>query len=186
MCVHLLIISNIRHAWVMIYSSSRSYATEGNHLSYYNAKPIHLDLRPSALLVWVISLACMLFCFVLLLLPIHTGFKLVLMAVIVASSVYFMRHHARLSLMKSIVSLNVNIETGLQLNFIDGTRREAQVLGHSFVAPYLTVLNMRTLDDGKCISLILLPDNTEPDSFRHLRVWLRWGREAIPDAADLS
>lgn len=178
--------SNMRHAWVMIHSRSMSYATGENHLSYYSAKPIHLDLRPSASLAWTIGLACALCCIVLLLLPIHAGLKVLLMAVIVASSVYFIRRHARLSLMKSIVGLNFNAETGLQLDFNDGTRQEAKVLEHSFVAPYLTVLNMQTLEDGKCISLILVPDNVEPDSFRQLRVWLRWGREALADTAGLS
>lgn len=123
---------------------------------------------------------------VLLFLPVHAGFKFLFISVIAVTSVYFIRRHAWLSLAKSITHLSFNSDSGLHLAFNDGTRLEAKVLEHSFVAAYLTVLNMQALESGKRISIILLPDNTEPGSFRQLRVWLRWGREPLRGAGDLS
>jgi hypothetical protein len=68
-------------------------------------------------------------------------------------------------------------ESGLLVRQRDVQECQALVQADSFVAAWLTVLNLRSVEDGKRYTLLLLPDNVAADSFRQLRVWLRWGRE---------
>jgi len=146
-------------------------------LSYYSAKPIQLELAPSVNLVWIIVLASLMACLVLLFLPLPMALKVLSVALIVALAVYYIRHHGTLTLTKSIVRLTLNPESGLHVMDRAGRTHQVAVLASSFVAPYLTVLNLQASENGRRFSLILLPDNIEPDGFRQLRVWLRWGRE---------
>jgi toxin CptA len=53
-------------------------------------------------------------------------------------------------------------------------------LGSSFVAPYLTVLELKPLGAGglwqrfRTRSVVILPDGIDAEEFRQLRVLLRW------------
>jgi toxin CptA len=67
-----------------------------------------------------------------------------------------------------------------------GEWHEAEILDSSFVAPWLTVLNLKQLQSGLIRHVLIVPDNVDPEAFRHLRVWLRWGlpaRATSPDRA---
>lgn len=148
-------------------------------MPYYSVKPIHLSLHPSKLLAWIIGLASLLGCIILVFFPIHPGIKIPAILLIIASAVYSIRRYALVASAQSITHVSLNHESKLQLTLKDDTKFEAEVLDSSFIAAYLTVLNMKILDmqSGRRINLILLSDNVETDSFRQLRVWLRWGRE---------
>ncbi len=154
-------------------------------MSYYSVKPIHLNLKPSPLLAWLIGLANAICCLIVLFLPIHIGFKLLVVPVLVAMAIYSIRRYAMLALDKSINRMSLTHESKLQLISRNGARQEAKVLESTFVAAYLTVLNAEDMETGKRIHIILMPDNVEPDSFRQLRVWLRWGRESVVEADGL-
>jgi len=56
----------------------------------------------------------------------------------------------------------------------DGRRHEAALLGTSFVAPYLTVLNLKPTDSRAARHAVILPDNVDAECFRKLRVLLKW------------
>ena len=49
------------------------------------------------------------------------------------------------------------------------------VLPGSFVAPWLTIVRWRPPGRRFSRSLVILPDMLDPESFRRLRVILRWG-----------
>ena len=51
---------------------------------------------------------------------------------------------------------------------------EFEVLGTTYVTPYLTVLNLRRPGERRTRHVTLLPDSLHADDFRKLRVWLRW------------
>jgi toxin CptA len=51
---------------------------------------------------------------------------------------------------------------------------ECEVLGGTYVMPYLTVLSLRRLGSGASMRLALCPDSLQAEEFRQLRVWLRW------------
>lgn len=54
-----------------------------------------------------------------------------------------------------------------------GLWAEAQ-LHEGWVTPWLVLLQWRC--DGRRIDMAVLPDMTDADSWRRLRVWARWGR----------
>ncbi|MBP6735594.1 MAG: hypothetical protein KAX51_14115 [Chromatiaceae bacterium] len=53
----------------------------------------------------------------------------------------------------------------------DGRERDGRLLGSTYVSPALVVLNFRC-DRWRTASLVLLPDNLEPDLLRRMRVRL--------------
>mgnify|MGYP003389020433 CR=1 FL=1 len=53
----------------------------------------------------------------------------------------------------------------------DGRERDGRLLGSTYVSPALVVLNFRC-DRWRTPSLVLLPDNLEPDLLRRMRVRL--------------
>ncbi len=55
---------------------------------------------------------------------------------------------------------------------------ECEVLGSTYVMPFLTILNLRDGDSGALRRVTLLPDSLEADDFRQLRVWLRWKKDS--------
>ncbi|PKO54645.1 MAG: hypothetical protein CVU26_01280 [Betaproteobacteria bacterium HGW-Betaproteobacteria-2] len=146
-------------------------------MSYYSAKPVQLELAPSANLVWIIVIASLTACLVLLFLPLPAALKVLSVALIVVFAIYYIRQHGTLTLTRSIVRLTMNPESGLQVTERGGRSHQVTVLSSSFVAPYLTVLNLQEIESGRRFSAVLLADNTQSESFRQLRVWLRWGRE---------
>jgi toxin CptA len=45
--------------------------------------------------------------------------------------------------------------------------------------PWLTVLNLKLPGKRLVRHVILLPDALDENEFRRLRVWLRWGSQAL-------
>lgn len=155
-------------------------------MSYYSVKPIQLSLRPSYVLAWTIGLASLLSCVILVGLPIHSVIKVTGILLTVSAAAYSIQRYALIVLARSIIHVSLNHESKLQLTCKDGSKHEVHVLESSFVAAYLTVLNLQCVENGRRIHLVLLPDNVEADNFRQLRVWLRWGREKPEGMAGLT
>lgn len=152
-------------------------------MTYYSAKPIHLNLQPSILLTTAIVFGALSLSMVLILLPLGALLKCVLLIFTGFASLHAIRHYAQLSSATSIVSLSLTQASKLHLTYKDGNQAEMRVLESSFVSPYLTVLNLQELDTKRQRHVLLLPDNTEANGFRQLRVWLRWGRDVMADSS---
>jgi toxin CptA len=56
----------------------------------------------------------------------------------------------------------------------DGQWQEARVLPTTYVSALLTVINVRVPPGVFARHMVIAPDSTDPESFRRLRVWLRW------------
>jgi len=107
--------------------------------------------------------------------------KLLLATFVISASVYAICLHGLRILPWSLVALDINSGNELKLIRRDGRQlAKLQLCGDSVALPYLTVMRCTP---AKTIGLsgffpyylLLLPDAIEPDSFRQLRVWLRWG-----------
>ncbi|MDH4284058.1 MAG: hypothetical protein OEV35_01940 [Gallionellaceae bacterium] len=65
-----------------------------------------------------------------------------------------------------------------------------RILPHSVVSPFLIVLNIAPKAVQRRCSIIILPDSLNAESFRQLRVRLRWGVQrlgvAYPPHPDFS
>jgi toxin CptA len=57
----------------------------------------------------------------------------------------------------------------------NGKQLNCQILRDSLVTPYLTVLNVLPQGARFACSVVILPDSMDAESFRQLRVWLKWG-----------
>lgn len=151
-------------------------------MSYYSAKPIQLALMPSSVLALAIRLAALTAVLVLLFLPLPIILKCLLTSLVLLAAVRAYRRHAALTAPDAIVRLSLNPESGLQVERRDGQMRQVVVREDSFVAAWLTVLNLRSVEGRQRHTLLLLPDNADPAAFRQLRVWLGWGREVSASA----
>ncbi len=84
----------------------------------------------------------------------------------------------------AVQALSLSQSSKLQMTYQNGSQVEVMVLASSFVTAYLTILNLRDLQTNRRVHLLLLPDNTDAEAFRQLRVWLRWGHDELRDSAD--
>ncbi|MCL4471613.1 MAG: hypothetical protein M1547_10960 [Gammaproteobacteria bacterium] len=75
---------------------------------------------------------------------------------------------------RSLVALRLLADCRCDLQTRAGTWHEAELLGSSFVSPYLTVLNLKPAGGRLAKHLVILPDAVDAEDFRRLRVWLKW------------
>ena len=119
--------------------------------------------------------------------------KLTGSALLVISLVFYLRRYALLHSLDSVSSLEVTDEMVCILNTRQGGQIACALLGSSFVAPYLTVLDLHPLKIDKTDasprqlsryfsrSVVILPDGINPEEFRQLRVLLRWKWRNVRD-----
>ena len=152
-------------------------------MPHYSVKPIQLVLQPSyfqAALLAVVGLGA---CLIVGCMPMLVSLKLFVCVLIVLATTYFIAQEALLCLPWSCTGLALNSKGELSVTRRDGVESATTVLHTSFVAAYLTILNLKVGSSRWRRNLILTPDRVDSLAFRHLRVWLRWGRQAVPDDA---
>jgi toxin CptA len=88
--------------------------------------------------------------------------------------VWVLRQHAWRSAAGSVVELELREDCSVSARSRAGRWLGYQVSGASFVSPHLTVLNLRADARWRARSVLITPDSLDADSFRRLRVWLRW------------
>lgn len=74
----------------------------------------------------------------------------------------------------SIVAFTLHADCRCEFHTRSGAVREAALLGSSFVAPWLTVLNLKTVDSRLAQYVVIVPDAVDSGIFRKLRVRLKW------------
>lgn len=111
--------------------------------------------------------------------PLFKDLKIMGIAVLIISLIYYSRKNALLTDADAIKVLMLSDEMPCQLTLHSGESYTCGVLENSFVAPYLTVVNLKL--EGKFFpqSLIILADSLNVEEFRQLRVWLRWNKRII-------
>jgi len=70
--------------------------------------------------------------------------------------------------------LRLDADCRCEFQTLAGVWHEAVLLGSSFVAPHLTVLNLKPAGGRLAKHLVILPDAIDAEDFRRLRVWLKW------------
>jgi hypothetical protein len=76
-------------------------------------------------------------------------------------------------------------QRGSVIRIVDATsitvgELEGEVVSGSFVAPWLTIVRWRPRGKRAVRTLAVLPDMLDRESFRRLRVILRWGLHSAP------
>lgn len=146
-------------------------------------KTIHATLRPSRWLAVLLGAAGVIACVLVAMLPILLWGKLVFGAVAMLCTFYHISRHALLRMPGAITALEVSSEGAMRCMTRDGDWTNADVLGDSFVTPWLTVLNLRLPERRFARHLVVLPDAVDAEAYRGLRVWLRWGSQVLPEKA---
>jgi len=144
-------------------------------LAHYNAKPVLVVLRPSYLLAGLIAFAALSSALVVLTTYIAWWIKLAACVVIAFPAIYHVQQ-ALIRFNRSWASIAVNINGELILRRQDGNESSpVKLLPGSFVASYLMILQLKIPDSRWTQYLLLMPDSTDDQSLRQLRMWLLWG-----------
>lgn len=99
--------------------------------------------------------------------------KLALGLVLVLNLTVQLRDQAMLTAATSCIGLAM-AEDGVEILTRDNGRLQCSILRSTTVTPFLTVINLLPLDGRFSRSVIVVPDKTDAESFRQLRVWLKW------------
>ncbi len=143
-------------------------------MHHYNAKPIRLVLRPSYRLAAILAAAGLGACIVVVVMPMMLSLKIIICVPAALAAIYFIAQHALLSLPWSLIGLDLNSRNELTVTDRRGMQVAVTIMPSTFVAAYLTVLNVKLDTRFWQRSLVLTPDRVDEDAFRQLRVWLRW------------
>jgi toxin CptA len=92
------------------------------------------------------------------------------------SLAFHLRRHAWLADPRSVVAIELSDALECEAQERAGRRLTGRVLSTSFVAPWLVVINLDVGRRRLARSIVVMPDTVDRESFRALRVWLRWRR----------
>jgi len=135
---------------------------------------LHFSFGRSIYLAATLCISHGVFLMVLPLLDLPVWSRLMLAAAVLFSLAYYLRRDALLRAPSSCVELVLEENNAALLTLRDGRQLHGDVARSSLVTPYLTVLNVSLSQRHRMRSLTILPDSLGTDSFRQLRVWLKW------------
>lgn len=135
---------------------------------------LSIQLQPSSRLAVLLSLAHCTAAGVFwpLALPVVT--KLIITLLLAGSLYYYLRRYVWLISSRSIVALHLTGRNGCRMKTRADEYIDTVIDTSTFVAPYMTVLCLRKERTKHYYTVVILPDSIDTDSFRRLRVWLRW------------
>ena len=138
----------------------------------------HYKLRPSRFLALLILLFCAASLVSLWLLPLATPVVLALAAIVLCWGFYRLLLDAYLHMGRSCVAFRLEDNEEIVLVLRSGSHLSGRASPDSLVTPYLVILNVALKEPRGERSLLILPDAIGEESFRRLRVALRWGDKA--------
>jgi len=106
--------------------------------------------------------------------PMQTFALILLFAVLVWSVIYFLLRDALLVLPVSWIGLRLEDEHLILFNR-RGDALMGRLLRSSVVTPNLVILNIAIPNYRWAQNVVLMPDSMDDESFRQLRVALKWG-----------
>ena len=138
-------------------------------------QPIYIKLMPSNLLLGLLGIVSITCCVILLSLPIPLYIKLDIIALILASSAYFILRDALLLLPWSWQSVDVNSKGELTITNMYGQQFQPTLAPSTFIHAACTILNFKR-KNFRFVSpaVILFANANNRDELRRLRLWLRW------------
>lgn len=144
---------------------------------------IEITLKPSFLLLGLLSSIAIVSAVILATLPIIFLVKVFIIALIVFTSLYYILRDCLLLLPWSWQRIEVNHLGELRLLNQQGQEFRPKIHASSFVHSILIVLNLEGQSTKKSFfnylpSLILFLNATNGEQHRLLRVWLRWWKHA--------
>jgi toxin CptA len=155
-------------------SDNRKYLME-----HYSVNPLSITLRPSWLLAAMLTLVCVACTTLALMLPVPLWGRGLAALMLLGATAYAVLLHACLRMPHSVDAFEIGLHGQLRCHTPRHDWQETTALGSSFVTPWMTVLHLHMEGQRFARSVVLLPDALDAEDFRGLRVWLRWGSEAV-------
>ena len=139
---------------------------------------VNYKLRPSRFLALLFFLLCMLSLVSIWMLPLPVTGLLVLTLAVLCWVAYYLLLDANLSRERSCVAFRLGDQDEIVLVLRSGTHLTGRVSADSLVTPFLVILNVALKEQRGRRSLLVMPDTMGAESFRRLRVALKWGGKA--------
>lgn len=133
-----------------------------------------IQRKPSYWLAAILSLAHLAAAVVLWTLMLSLNIKLIITVALIISLIYYLRQDALLTANRAVIAFELSNEMQCTLTTRSGESIVCSILSSTFVAPYLTVLNLKTAEKLFMLSVAILPDSIDAEEFRQLRIWLKW------------
>ncbi len=133
----------------------------------------HFTLRPSNYLTLTIVVTHAVVMTALLFLPFPNLALILLLIVLSWSMAYYVLRDARLKLDSACVALRLE-DDRIALTGPNGGETTGRLLRSSVVMPHLVVLNIALHGQRRKRNVVLVSDSMEAESFRRLRVALKW------------
>lgn len=140
--------------------------------------PFTIALKPSPRLAWLLALAHFMGCVIVVILDVPLWVAIPLVSGLIAHGAGQVLRVALLRAGDSVVELKAGHPGDLPFRTRNGEWHDAQLLGSSYVSPQLTVLNLKLTGARGVRHAVIAADAVDPEEFRRLRVWLRWGSGA--------
>jgi len=141
---------------------------------YLNMPDLFIHLQSSCRLVTILCLAHLITASFLWPLALPLEVKAIIVVLLIISLLYYLRKDALLSADDAVIVLQLKEDMCCIVTTRSGQSITCRILGSTFVAPYLTVMNLQPAGKFFMRSIVILPDSIKVDEFRQLRVWLRW------------
>lgn len=138
----------------------------------------YYKLRPSRALALLFLFLCVVSLVSIWMLTLPGFWLLVLTAAMLGWIGYGLLRDANLSMAHSCVAFRMEGQAEIVMILRSGRHLSGRVSPDSFVTPYLVILNVVLGEQRRGRSLLILPDTMGADSFRRLRVALKWGDKA--------
>lgn len=140
---------------------------------------IEMNLKPSWLLLGLLSIISIISCLILLMMPMQWQVRWLFILLILTTSAFYICRDALLLLPQSWQQLEVNSQGQLRLSNRQGQQFTPALDAASFIHPLLIILNFRQQSLGKwrfmnALPTVILFSSINRDRHRRLRVWLRW------------
>ncbi len=135
---------------------------------------LHIGLRPSRRLTAALAAAHGFAAAMLWLSQVPWWLFFAALPPLAGSLIFYLRREALRRSPSSIVALSLHPDCRCEFRTRDGNEHKAELLGSSFVAPYLTVLSLKPEGGFLARHAVIVPDNVDAELFRQLRVALKW------------
>lgn len=134
----------------------------------------YFKLRSSWILALVVVLLGVSSLISIWMLSSHVWVQIALTAAVIIWTGHHLLFDAGLRMGKSCVAFRLEEREGIVLVLRCGSHYSGQVLPYSLITPYIVILGVMQSGQRGRRNLLIMPDAMGADSFRRLRVALRW------------
>ncbi len=137
-----------------------------------NLAPIDVIFKPSRALAALLLVAHGASAVLVSITPLPLWIKTIALAAIALSAWYNVRRYALLATHNAVRRLRILASGDVEIE--RANRERATLTGEQFIHPRLTIIRCRTDSNRRPIAIVIVPDMLDPETFRALRVRLKW------------